>query len=73
MKYEQIIKHILINPITYIEEYSKKENLTDKEKGILLGMWADVDSIRNQLITEELEIDIDLEKIMNDLQELINK
>ena len=73
MKYIDLIKHILGNSITYIDEYSKKEKLDEQEKGILLGLWMDVDSIKNQLEMENLEIDIDLAKIMDDLQELINK
>lgn len=73
MKYKDLIEHILINAITYIDEYSKKPHLTDNEKGILTGLWMDIDSIMNQLEMEKLEIDIDLEKIVNDLQELINK
>ena len=72
MKYIDLIKHILINSITYIEEYSKQESLSEIEKGILIGLNMDIDSIKNQLSMEDLEIDIDLDKIMNDLQKLIN-
>ena len=69
----EVIKHILINSVTYIEEYSKKESLNEQEKGILLGLWMDVDSIKNYLEINSEEIDIDIESIMNDLQKLINE
>ena len=73
MNCEDIIKHILINSVTYIEEYSKKESLTDKEKGILMGLYIDVDSIKNHLLTENLKTELDLDKIMSDLQKLIDE
>ncbi len=73
MKYKELIEHVLGNAETYIEKYKDKEKLEEVEKGILLGLWMDLDSIKNQLIIEELEIDIDLDDIMNKLQELINQ
>ena len=72
MKYDELIAHILSNSIRYLEEYDNQE-LTEREKGILLGLWMDVDSIKNQLTMEQLETSYKLDKIMEDLQKLINK
>lgn len=73
MKYDDMIEHILGNSIAYIEEYKKKEKLDDEEKGILLGLWMDLDSIVNQLIIENISTKHDLKFIMDELEELRNK
>lgn len=73
MKYKELIEHILGNSYAYIEEYSKKDKLSDIEKGVLLGLLMDIDSIKNQLEMEELKIDIDLEEIMSQLNKLIGE
>lgn len=73
MKYDDMIVHILGNSIAYIEEYKKKEKLDYEEKGILLGLWMDLDSIVNQLIIENISTKHDLKFIMKELEELRNK
>ncbi|MBR4261842.1 MAG: hypothetical protein IKQ35_00575 [Bacilli bacterium] len=81
-RYKELIEHILSNARTYLNEYSKKEILTDYDKGILQGLWFDVDSIKNQLnfdITEQYEYsselyeELKLEELLHDLDELIKR
>ncbi|MBE6158435.1 MAG: hypothetical protein E7159_01260 [Firmicutes bacterium] len=76
MDYKALIKHILGNSESYLREYSKKEKLSDIEKGILQGLWMDVDSINNRLEIEringnkeaiKLKEEFDLEKRMHDM------
>ncbi len=84
MNYKELIEHILENARTYLKEYSKKEVLTDYEKGILQGLWMDVDSINNQLGMEildgncpkkakELKDELKLEELMKGLENLFQK
>ena len=84
MKYDELIKHILENSEVYIEEYGKKGKLEEREKGILQGLWFDVDSIKNQLEIERinanaennkntLKKELKLESILKELQKLIEK
>lgn len=68
---EELAKHVLVNAIVYIDEYSKKEKLSEYEKGILRGIWMCVDSIKNHLEVENKVIDIDIDKIQKDLQGLM--
>ena len=49
MDYKELIDHILGNARAYLEDYSKKESLDDYEKGILKGLWCDVDSINSHI------------------------
>lgn len=65
-----LAKHIIANAVMYIDDYSKRDNLNDYEKGILNGLWICIDSIRNHLEMEELEIDIDIDKILYELDKL---
>ncbi len=67
-----LANHILINAVVYIDNYSKKEKLNDYQKGILHGIWMCVDSIKNQLEIENETIDIDIDKIMSELENLYN-
>lgn len=85
MNYEKLIEHILGNSYAYLEEYEKKEKLEDVEKGILEGLWYDLDSIKNQLEMDRLDADdkeiireikrlekkFDLETLINKMQKLI--
>lgn len=73
MKYDDMIEHILGNSMAYIEEYKKKEKLDDEEKGILLGLWMDLDSIVNQLIIENISTKHDVKFIMKELEKLRNE
>ena len=78
MKYDELIKHILENSEVYIEEYGKKGKLEEREKGILQGLWFDVDSIKNQLEIERINANAEnnkntLESILKELQKLIEK
>lgn len=73
MKYDDMIEHILGNSMAYIEEYKKKEKLDDEEKGILLGLWIDLDSIVNQLIIENISTKHDVKFIMKELEKLRNE
>lgn len=73
MKYDDMIEHILGNSMAYIEEYKKKEKLNDEEKGILLGLWMDLDSIVNQLIIENISTKHDVKFIMKELEKLRNE
>ena len=68
---EELAKHVLVNAIVYIDEYSKKEKLSEYEKGILHGIWMCVDSIKNHLEVENKVINIDIDKIQKDLQGLM--
>ena len=80
MDYKELIEHILGNANSYLAEYKKKEELSEYEKGILHGLWMDIDSIKNQLEIEKidghkkealnLEKELQLEKIMNNLENL---
>lgn len=80
MNYKELIEHVIGNAIVYTEEYSKKEKLDEYQKGILNGLWMDVDSINNQLEIEKfngnekkaskLQKDLELEKIMKNLRKL---
>ena len=76
MDYKALIEHILRNSESYVCEYSKKEKLSDIQKGILQGLWMDVDSINNRLEIEringnkeaiKLKEEFNLEKRMHDL------
>lgn len=69
---KELIEHILGNARIYIKEYEKKDKLNDEEKGILLGLWMDIDSIKNHLSMEEIDININLDEIMDKLQTLRN-
>lgn len=73
MKCDDMIEHILGNSMAYIEEYKKKEKLDDEEKGILLGLWMDLDSIVNQLIIENISTKHDVKFIMKELEKLRNE
>ena len=57
----------------YIDIYSKQKELTEEEKGIVLGLWMSLDCIKNQLIIEEMEENLDLENVMKQLTELREK
>ena len=80
MNYKELIEHVIGNAIIYAEEYSKKEKLSEYEKGILNGLWMDVDSINNRLEIEKfngnekkatkLQNELELEKIMDNLRKL---
>lgn len=70
MKYDDMIEHISGNAIAYIEEYKGKEKLNDEERGILLGLWMDLDSIANQLIIEGISTKHDIKSIMEELQKM---
>ena len=86
MNYKELIEHVLRNSEAYIEDYSKKDHLEDFEKGILHGLWMDIDSINNQLFiektdaddpkiieeVEKLEDDLKLEERMGELTKLVN-
>ncbi len=69
---EELAKHILANAVVFIDEYSKKEILTEYEKGILQGLWMCSDSIKNHFEMEKLKFDIDIDKIMDDLRKLMD-
>ncbi len=84
MNYKNLIDHVLGNARIYLKDYSKKATLTDYEKGILHGMWMDVDSINNQLETEildgncpqkakELKEELKLEELMKAMENLFRK
>lgn len=73
MKYDDLINHILGNSIAYIKEYEKKDKLDEEEKGILLGLWIDLDSINNQLSIENQKTNYDIKGIMYKLEMLRNK
>lgn len=73
MKYDILIEHILGNAKSYIKAYEQKDNLDQEEKGILLGLWMDLDSINNQLLIENLETKHNIKEIMNKLETLRNK
>lgn len=73
MKYEELINHLLGNAKVYIDIYSKQKELTEEEKGIVLGLWMSLDCIKNQLIIEEMEENLDLENVMKQLTELREK
>lgn len=86
MNYIELIKHILGNAEVYIQEYEKQQTITECEKGILHGFWMDLDSIKNQLFIErteaeskkekekvkQIEKELNLDKVMSKLQELID-
>lgn len=86
MNYIGLIKHILGNAEVYIQEYEKKQTITECEKGILHGFWMDLDSIKNQLFIErteaeskkekekvkQIEKELNLDKVMSKLKELID-
>ena len=46
--------------------------MTDLEKGLLIGLKIDIESIKNQLIIEEEKITQDLDGIMEQLQQLVD-
>lgn len=87
MNYVELIKHVIGNAYVYINDYSKKDKLTDMEKGILTGLRMDVDSINNELIIrkihtkseivrkkiDKIQKELDLEKLMYDLVTLITE
>ncbi len=73
MKYEELINHLLGNAKVYIDIYSKQKELTEEEKGIVLGLWMSLYCIKNQLIIEEMEENLDLENVMKQLTELREK
>ena len=82
MDSRELIKHILGNSEAYLEDYSKKEKLSENEKGILHGLWMDVDSIKNHLEMErlddnkeaaELEKELRLDELMEKLENLFQK
>jgi len=83
---KDLIEHILGNANAYINDYEKKDKLTDLEKGILHGLWYDADSIKNHLDMEimsaepeeakELEaikVELQIDNIVSKLQKLIDE
>ena len=69
---KELILHIIGNSEAYINEYDKKDSLTDKEKGILLGLWMDLDSLNNHIRDNDIKVDINIEELMNKLTNLID-
>lgn len=73
MKYKELIEHLIGNAKTYIDIYSKQEELTEEEKGVVLGLWMSLDCIKNQLIIEGIEDETKLKEIMRQLEDLSNE
>lgn len=73
MRYEELINHLLGNAKTYIDIYSKQKELTEEEKGIVLGLWMSLDCIKNQLIIEAVEDKTNMRDIMIQLEMLREK
>jgi len=80
MNYEELINHILENARVYYKEYSQKSNLNDYQRGIIRGLWMDIDSIKNHLEIKKingiqeaskLEKELNIEKIMKELEDLL--
>lgn len=87
MNVEELIEHILGNSNAYIKAYKTKEKLNDYEKGILEGLYYDVESIKNHLEMEKIDIDdknemkkieeletkLNLENILHQLKDIIDE
>lgn len=49
------------------DEYEELENPTDFEKGMHFAYYTMLDTVKNQLLVDGIELDTDLEKVCNTL------
>lgn len=66
-QYENIINKVFSYVIDFNEEYKSSNNHTDFERGQHLAYYTMIDTIKNQLIVDNVKLDTDIEKFVDEL------
>lgn len=66
-QYENIINKVFNYVIDFDQEYKTTKNHTDFERGQHLAYYTILDTLKNQLIVDEVKFDVDIEKIIDEL------
>ena len=66
-QFENSMNKLLEYVLWFDKEYKKKSEHSEFEKGQHLAYYTILDTVKNQLVIDGIELDCDLEKICNDL------
>lgn len=66
-QYENIINKVFNYVINFDKYYQSKEEHTDFERGQHLAYYTMIDTIKNQLVVDDVKLDVDIEKIVDEL------
>ena len=70
-EYKNILERVYETVEECLKEYRRKREHSDYEKGLAEGIYEMADSIRNQAIIDEVEIDKKINTIIDELEKAI--
>ena len=70
-KYNNLIERLYENIKDCIKQYKNTTEHTQFQKGVAEGIYETADTIRNQMIIDEIKVDEKLNKAIDELENII--